>query len=120
MPGPVRGLAPTSAPGVGPDRRPAPGPRSWAASGNRACDHQSDYGRHVETSQVGLQVTGCYSDRVALPTWVPDDETKPAPMPLLVVQSFVNTWEADSGVDLLRDPVAGPEWLPGAGVPAAG
>jgi predicted RNA-binding Zn ribbon-like protein len=48
---------------------------------------------------------------VALPTWVPDDETKPAPMPLLVVQSFVNTWEADSGVDQLADPVAGPQWL---------
>jgi predicted RNA-binding Zn ribbon-like protein len=48
---------------------------------------------------------------VALPTWVPDDETKPAPMPLLVVQSFVNTWEGDSGTDLLADPVAGPRWL---------
>ena len=36
-----------------------------------------------------------------LPTWVPDGETKPAPMPLLVVQSFVNTWEGDAGVDLL-------------------
>lgn len=32
-------------------------------------------------------------------------------MPLLVVQSFVNTWEGDSGVDVLRDPVAGPRWL---------
>jgi predicted RNA-binding Zn ribbon-like protein len=53
---------------------------------------------------------------VTLPTWVPDDETKPAPMPLLVVQSFVNTWEADSGVDLLRDPVAGPQWLEQAGL----
>jgi predicted RNA-binding Zn ribbon-like protein len=48
---------------------------------------------------------------MALPTWVPDDETKPAPMPLLVVQSFVNTWEADTGVDLLTDPIAGPQWL---------
>ena len=41
---------------------------------------------------------------MALPSWVPDDETKPAPMPLLVVQSFVNTWEGDSGTDLLADP----------------
>ena len=43
-------------------------------------------------------------------------ETKPAPMPLLVVQSFVNTWEGDSGVDLLADPVAGPRWLEQAGL----
>jgi predicted RNA-binding Zn ribbon-like protein len=53
---------------------------------------------------------------VALPSWVPDEETKPAPMPLLVVQSFVNTWEGDSGVDLLSDPVAGPRWLREAGL----
>ncbi len=53
---------------------------------------------------------------MALPTWVPDEETKPAPMPLLVVQSFVNTWEGDSGVDLLTDPDAGPRWLEEAGL----
>ena len=53
---------------------------------------------------------------MALPAWVPDDETKPAPMPLLVVQSFVNTWEGDSGVDLLDDPVEGPRWLQRAGL----
>ena len=55
---------------------------------------------------------------MALPTWVPDIETKPAPMPLLVVQSFVNTWEADTGVDLLGDPIAGPQWLAQAGLAA--
>ena len=53
---------------------------------------------------------------MALPAWVPEEETKPAPMPLLVVQSFVNTWEGDSGVDLLADPVAGPRWLREAGL----
>jgi predicted RNA-binding Zn ribbon-like protein len=53
---------------------------------------------------------------VTLPAWVPGDETKPAPMPLLVVQSFVNTWEGDSGVDLLDDPVEGPRWLQRAGL----
>jgi predicted RNA-binding Zn ribbon-like protein len=53
---------------------------------------------------------------VTLPTWVPDEETKPAPMPLLVVQSFVNTWEGDSGEDLLGDPVEGPRWLREAGL----
>jgi len=53
---------------------------------------------------------------MALPSWVPDDETKPAPMPLLVVQSFVNTWEADSGVDLLADPPTASLWLRDAGL----
>jgi predicted RNA-binding Zn ribbon-like protein len=53
---------------------------------------------------------------MALPTWVPDDETKPAPMPLLVVQSFVNTREADSGIDLLDDPGSAHRWLREAGL----
>jgi len=53
---------------------------------------------------------------MALPSWVPDAETKPAPMPLLVVQSFVNTWEADSGVDLLADPPSARLWLREAGL----
>jgi predicted RNA-binding Zn ribbon-like protein len=51
-----------------------------------------------------------------LPAWVPEIETKPAPMPLLVVQSFVNTWEADTGVELLADPVAAGLWLREAGL----
>jgi predicted RNA-binding Zn ribbon-like protein len=54
--------------------------------------------------------------QTAVPTWVPDIETKPAPMPLLVVQSFVNTWESDTGVDLLADPHGGPRWLHEAGL----
>jgi len=53
---------------------------------------------------------------MALPSWVPDDETKPAPMPLLVVQSFVNTWEADSGTDVLADPASAHQWLRDAGL----
>ncbi len=53
---------------------------------------------------------------MALPSWVPDDETKPAPMPLLVVQSFVNTREADSGVDVLDDPGSAHRWLHDAGL----
>jgi predicted RNA-binding Zn ribbon-like protein len=54
--------------------------------------------------------------QTAVPTWVPDIETKPAPMPLLIVQSFVNTWESDTGVDLLADPDEGPRWLQEAGL----
>ena len=53
---------------------------------------------------------------MALPVWVPDAESKPAPMPLLVVQSFVNTWEGDSGRDLLADPAAARRWLQEAGL----
>ena len=53
---------------------------------------------------------------MALPSWVPDDETKPAPMPLLVVQSFVNTWEGDSGTDVLADPASAARWLRDAGL----
>ena len=51
-----------------------------------------------------------------LPSWVPDAETKPAPMPLLVVQSFVNTWEAETGADLLGDQLSAAGWLREAGL----
>jgi predicted RNA-binding Zn ribbon-like protein len=51
-----------------------------------------------------------------MPLWVPDEETKPAPMPLLLVQSFVNTWEGDHGSDLLLDPAAARDWLTEAGL----
>jgi predicted RNA-binding Zn ribbon-like protein len=53
---------------------------------------------------------------MSLPSWVPAVETKPAPMPLLLVQSFVNTWEGDSGIDLLADPASARRWLAGAGL----
>ena len=52
---------------------------------------------------------------VTLPSWVPAQETKPAPMPLLLVQSFVNTWDGDDGSDLLLDPAAARDWLTDAG-----
>ena len=54
---------------------------------------------------------------MSTPNWGPEDETKPAPMPLLLLQSFVNTWEGDTGVDLLVDAEAGPpRWLQEAGL----
>jgi predicted RNA-binding Zn ribbon-like protein len=50
-------------------------------------------------------------------SWAPDDETKPAPRPLLLLQSFVNTWEGDSGIDLLADQEVGPPpWLQESGL----
>jgi predicted RNA-binding Zn ribbon-like protein len=51
-----------------------------------------------------------------LPSWVPGAEIKPAPFPLLLVQSFVNTWEGDSGADLLADPPSAQRWLAEAGL----
>jgi predicted RNA-binding Zn ribbon-like protein len=48
---------------------------------------------------------------VTMPVWVPGEETKPAPMPLLLVQSFVNTWDGDRGSDLLLDPATARDWL---------
>ena len=51
-----------------------------------------------------------------VPSWVPGQETKPAPMPLLLVQSFVNTWDGDDGSDLLLDPAAARDWLTDAGL----
>ena len=55
-----------------------------------------------------------------MPSWVPGEESKPAPMPLLLVQSFVNTWDGDRGTDLLLDPAAAREWLTEAGLWSAG
>jgi len=53
---------------------------------------------------------------VTMPSWVPGPETKPAPKPLLLVQSFVNTWDGDHGSDLLLDPAAARGWLTAAGL----
>jgi predicted RNA-binding Zn ribbon-like protein len=53
---------------------------------------------------------------VTLPAWVPDQELKPAPEPLLLVQSFVNTRNFDLGTDLLADPGPGNVWLHQAGL----
>jgi len=53
---------------------------------------------------------------MSMPSWVPDQEIKPAPMPLLLVQSFVNTWDGDHGSDLLLDPATARDWLNRAGL----
>lgn len=52
-----------------------------------------------------------------IPAWYPDpDETKPAPMPLLLVQAFVNTRDPDTDVDLLGDADLANPWLAAAGL----
>jgi predicted RNA-binding Zn ribbon-like protein len=57
---------------------------------------------------------------VSLPQWVPGVESKPAPMPLLLVQAFVNTYEVDTDTDLLREPESARRWLVEAGLLAPG
>jgi predicted RNA-binding Zn ribbon-like protein len=57
---------------------------------------------------------------MTMPPWVPGEETKPAPMPLLLVQSFVNTWDGDHHSDVLLDPPAARDWLTAAGLWDAG
>src|SRR5687767_8874364 len=52
-----------------------------------------------------------------LPAWA--DERKPAPVPLLLVQAFVNTFEADADTDLLREPDTARKWLAAAGLSGA-
>src|ERR671927_316604 len=43
--------------------------------------------------------------------WLGDDEAKPAPEPLRVVQSLVNTAELPDGPDRLADPADARPWL---------
>lgn len=57
---------------------------------------------------------------VVVPSWVPPEETKPAPMPLLRVQAFVNTWESDRRTDVLADAGDAGRWLAAAGIVPAG
>jgi predicted RNA-binding Zn ribbon-like protein len=55
-----------------------------------------------------------------LPSWYPGTENKPAPMPLLRVQGFVNTLDVEDGTDRLVLPTAARDWLVEAGFLAAG
>jgi predicted RNA-binding Zn ribbon-like protein len=48
---------------------------------------------------------------MALPSWVASDEDKPAPMPLLLVQAFVNTWDVDKDTDLLLKSDSAGAWM---------
>ena len=44
-------------------------------------------------------------------TWLQGSEKKPAPMPLLLVQAFVNTLDLEEGTDVLADADAARDWL---------
>jgi predicted RNA-binding Zn ribbon-like protein len=51
-----------------------------------------------------------------LPSWYPGSESKPAPMPLLRVQAFLNTRDVEDDTDLLADPAVASDWLIQAGL----
>jgi predicted RNA-binding Zn ribbon-like protein len=53
---------------------------------------------------------------MTLPSWVQSEEDKPAPMPLLLVQAFVNTWDVDKATDLLLHHDTATAWLRDAGI----
>ena len=53
---------------------------------------------------------------MTLPSWVQAGESKPAPMPLLLVQAFVNTWDGDDAHDVLLEPDDAQRWLGQAGL----
>jgi predicted RNA-binding Zn ribbon-like protein len=53
---------------------------------------------------------------VTLPSWASHLEPKPAPMPLLLVQAFVDTLDADQGTDVLAHPDEAGAWLADAGL----
>jgi predicted RNA-binding Zn ribbon-like protein len=49
---------------------------------------------------------------IPLPSWYPfSEESKPAPMPLLLVQAFLNTLCLEGGSDLLSHPQTAQPWL---------
>jgi predicted RNA-binding Zn ribbon-like protein len=69
------------------------------------------------TCQVFLLVTRARIGPVNdLPSWYPGSENKPAPMPLLRVQAFVNTRDLEDETDLLAEPGSARDWLLDAGL----
>lgn len=73
------------------------------------------------TCQVVLLVTRTRIGWVSeLPAWYPGTENKPAPMPLLRVQGFINTLDIEDGTDLLFLPAVARDWLVDAGLLRAG
>jgi predicted RNA-binding Zn ribbon-like protein len=57
---------------------------------------------------------------VDIPSWANAEENKPAPMPLLRVQSFINTLDLEGGTDVLLDPESAGAWLVAAKLVAPG
>ncbi len=67
------------------------------------------------TCQPILSVTApTIAEMPQLPNWYPGEEPKPAPMPLLLVQAFVNTRDLDTKSDLLEDALTASAWFEAA------
>src|SRR5262249_44428570 len=61
--------------------------------------------KSVKRSRAGMMLV------MTVPSWVPEPETTPAPLPLLLWQWFVTTWAGDYGSDLLLAPAPARDWL---------
>ncbi len=59
------------------------------------------------------------SEITSLPAWYPGGE-KPAPMPLMLVQAFLNTLDLEEGTDLFDDVGAARAWLEDSGLLSRG
>ena len=55
-------------------------------------------------------------DDMTLPSWASHVEDKLAPMPLLLVQAFVDTLDRDLGTDIFAHPDQARAWLADAGL----
>jgi predicted RNA-binding Zn ribbon-like protein len=73
--------------------------------------------KHVRPRwQEGIPIMTASLDGVTLPSWASHLEPKLAPMPLLLVQAFVDTVDPDQGTDVLAHPDEARAWLADAGL----
>ena len=70
--------------------------------------------------QEGVPIMTANLNDVTLPPWASHLEPKPAPMPLLLVQAFVDTLDTDLGTDVLAHAEEARAWLADAGLRDAG
>jgi len=70
----------------------------------------------VSSSRVGAVIMTANLNDMTLPSWASHLEPKPAPMPLLLVQAFVDTLDTDLGTDVLAHADEARAWLAGAGL----
>jgi predicted RNA-binding Zn ribbon-like protein len=61
-------------------------------------------------------MTAANLNDMTLPSWASHLEPKPAPMPLLLVQAFVDTLDTDLGTDVLAHAEEARAWLANAGL----
>jgi predicted RNA-binding Zn ribbon-like protein len=67
------------------------------------------------TCQASTLVMAMDTQATSIPEWFPDGE-KPAPMPLMLVQGFLNTLDLEEGSDLFSDAESARAWLVASGL----